>query len=69
MRRNLVNRLLAVRAEIEAQIAALRARLGGRDPNPEPLSNAPAPAPFQPAAGMRPPAPPAERLDVRGKAA
>jgi hypothetical protein len=62
MKSDLVNRLLAVRAEI----ATLLARLSGRAPDPEPP---PSPAPFRPAAGMRPSALPAEPLDVRGKAA
>jgi hypothetical protein len=62
---NLVDRLLAVRAEI----VVLLARLSGRAPDPGLSPNVPEPAPFQPAAGMRRPARPGAPLDVRGRAA
>jgi hypothetical protein len=62
--RDILDRLLATRAEIARQLALLRAKVLGTDPDLDPP-----PKLFSPAAGMRPSAPPAEPLDVRGRAA
>jgi hypothetical protein len=64
----LLSDLQADAAESRAQLTALLAKLR-RCGNPPPRDEPPEPPPFRPAAGARPPAPPAEPLDARSKVA
>ena len=60
----ILSELQARMAETEARFAAILARLRG--PGAQPQDD---PPPFRPAAGMRPPALPAEPLELRSKIA